>query len=64
MNIGDLVTVVPNIGFKSRSVGIVVGMMQDEISGYYMFEVIIDGESEWFDEIQLRLVSSHQGVCI
>jgi len=59
MNIGDLVTVVPNIEFKSRSIGIVLDIIQDEISGYEMVEIFIDYGAEWFDEIQLRLVSSH-----
>ena len=56
MSIGDLVRVSSHEKAHSGKVGIVIDAV-DLPDGYTMYEVLIEQSKDWFDDIDLELIS-------
>tara|TARA_Y100000593_G_C4123880_1_gene244037 strand:- start:96 stop:275 length:180 start_codon:yes stop_codon:yes gene_type:complete len=59
MNLGDLVRVRVKDSPYSEKIGVILDSVEDT-SGFYMFEVLIAGEPEWFDSIQLEMIDENR----
>tara|TARA_B100000700_G_C14450151_1_gene581210 strand:- start:14 stop:202 length:189 start_codon:yes stop_codon:yes gene_type:complete len=55
MKLGDLVRVRKNNEYFMNKVGVVLDFVEDN-SGFFMYEILIEGRPEWFSDIDLEAV--------
>ena len=55
MKLGDLVSVRKNNEYFMNKVGVVLDFVEDN-SGFFMYEILIEGRPEWFSDIDLEAV--------
>lgn len=55
MKLGDLVRVRKSNEYFMNKVGVVLDFVEDN-SGFFMYEILIEGRPEWFSDIDLEAV--------